>query len=464
MERDAILIVDDESDLLHGLQRVIAMEMDCRVLLAEDAREALRILDDHHVDLLLADIRMPGMDGLELLAHVKERDPAVTVIVMTAFGTISKAVDAIKAGAHDFIQKPLDEARLLSLLREGLNLNRRLRKKNRGIEPDKSCKKLGEMVGGSAPMRAVFKTIRVLAESDETVLIRGETGSGKDLAARAIHAYGRRSGADMITVNCPALPETILESELFGHKKGAFTSAAENRSGLFDNADGGTIFLDEIGDLTLAVQTKLLRVLQDKKIKPLGANESHRVDARIIAATNQDLEARIKAGLFREDLFYRLKVASLNMPPLRDIREDIPVLVDHFLEKIALENEAAEKQLAREVMDHLISRAWPGNIRELENTIRGWCALTLENVITPRCIADALPHERIPGEPSTRGDNSYKELKERAIADFTMEYLDRLLVRTRGNVSLAAQQSGMKRQSLQKIIKRYGVDTARYRD
>ncbi|MCP4695176.1 MAG: sigma-54-dependent Fis family transcriptional regulator [Desulfobacterales bacterium] len=457
----------NENGALEGvdlrLQRTIAMEIDCRVLLARNAREALGVLAAHHVDVVLADIRMPGMDGMELLALIKERDPAVTVIIMTAFGAISKAVDAIKAGAYDFIQKPLDETRLLRLLRKGLDLNRGLREKHLRMEPDKECEKLGDMVGRSAPMAAVFKTIRVLAESDETVLILGETGSGKDLAARAIHACGRRRRADMVTVNCPALPETILESELFGHRKGAFTNAAEDRPGLFERADGGTIFLDEIGDLSLAVQTKLLRVLQDKEIKPLGADESRQVDVRIITATNQDLKARIQGGLFREDLYYRLNVATITMPPPRDIRDDIPVLANHFLKKIAMENQAPEKQLAPEVMDHLLSRPWPGNIRELENTLRGWCALTLEDVITPRCFADAAPPGEARPGPSSRPDNSYQELKERAIADFTLEYLDDLLVRTRGNISLAAEQSGMKRQSLQKIIKRYGIDTGRYR-
>jgi len=462
MAEDTILVVDDETDLLHGLQRTIAMELGCRVLTAENGHRALETIGEQAVDLVLADILMPEMDGLALLERIKQLDPTITVVIMTAYGTIEKAVEAIKKGAYDLIQKPLDEERLFHLLKKGLELNRLVRENARLTEEIGRKETLGLLVGRSRIMRAVFEKIHMLAQSDVTVLIRGETGTGKELAAQAIHRLSRRGRRSMITVNCPAVPESILESELFGYRKGAFTHAVEDRTGMFDQATQSTIFLDEIGDLTLPVQTKLLRVLQDKEIRPLGSNCSHRVDTRIIAATNQDLERRIERGTFREDLFYRLNVATLNMPSLEAIREDIPLLTDHFLNRIALEQGKAVKTVEPEVLNHLMARPWPGNIRQLENLIRGWYAVVSAAVINRRhLVADNRIKETAAGGADL--ERPYLELKDQAIEAFTREYLNRLLNQTRGNVSAAAQLSGMKRQSLQKIIKRYGIDVQRLR-
>jgi DNA-binding NtrC family response regulator len=462
MADDTILIVDDETDLVHGLARTLAIEIDCRILTAENGRQALDIIAENAVDVVLADILMPEMDGLSLLGHVKERDPAITVIIMTAYGTIEKAVEAIKKGAYDLIQKPLDEARLLHLLRKGLELNRLVRENARLTEAVGRKETLGSIVGRSRPMQAVFEKIHMLGQSDVTILIRGETGTGKELAAKAIHRVSRRGRRHMITVNCPALPESILESELFGYRKGAFTHAIHDHAGMFDQANGSTIFLDEIGDLSLPVQTKLLRVLQDKEIRPLGAKRSHRVDSRIITATNQDLEQKIQDRRFREDLFYRLNVATLNMPALDAIREDIPLLVDHFLSLIADQQQKPPKTVTPDVLNRLMELQWPGNIRQLENLIRGWYAVVPEPQITLRhlssdqdlrpCTLNTIDLER-----------PYLDLKEQAIEGFTREYLNQLLRSTGGNVSAAAQISGMKRQSLQKIIKRYDVDVQQLR-
>jgi transcriptional regulator with GAF, ATPase, and Fis domain len=321
---------------------------------------------------------------------------------------------------------------------------------------------LANMIGQSKPMRDTFEKIRMLAKSDATVFIRGDTGTGKDLAAQAIHNLGPRSHRKMITVNCPALPETILESELFGYRKGAFTGAVQDRKGLFDQAHGSSIFLDEIGDLTIPVQTKLLRVLQEKEIKPLGSNLSHSVDVRILAATNQVLETKIQKNLFREDLFYRLNVAPLTMPRLDEMRSDIPLLVDHFLERIAGEQNKPVKTLASEVLNTFLGRDWPGNIRELENVIRGLYAFTSDQKITLAHV-DTNPQPDLPRPKEMDLVKPYQELKERAVETFTREYLNRLLKQTRGNVSTAAQIGGMKRQSLQKIIKRYGLDVDPFR-
>ena len=462
MVEDTILVVDDETDLLVGLQRTLTMEFDCRVITAENGRRALEIMAEHPVDLVLADVLMPEMDGLALLEQVKQLDPAITVIIMTAYGTIEKAVEAIKKGAYDLIQKPLDEERLFHLLKKGLELNRLVRENTRLTEEIGRKETLGSMVGRSRPMRMVFEKIHMLAQSDVTILIRGETGTGKELAARAIHRLSRRGRRSLITVNCPALPESILESELFGYRKGAFTHAVADHTGMFDQADKSTIFLDEIGDLTLPVQTKLLRVLQDKEVRPLGSGRSHQVDARIIAATNQDLEQRIACAQFREDLFYRLNVATLEMPPLDAIREDIPLLTDHFLNQIAKEQDKPAKSVTPEVLNHLMVRPWPGNIRQLENLIRGWYAVLPDPEITARHLAV----ENRSGETAVCAidlEMPYQTLKDQAIEAFTRDYLNRLLRKTQGNVSAAAQLSGMKRQSLQKIIKRYGIDVQRLR-
>ncbi len=461
---DTILIVDDEGDLLRGLKRLLEMELACRVLTAENGAEALRILTKKPVDLLVADIQMPEMDGLTLLREAKSFDPAVTVVIMTAFATIERAVDAIKAGAYDFIQKPFDEDRFIHLLRKGLERSRLVRENRRLKEQVSESEPFQDMVGRSRPLLEVFSTIRMLAQSDVTVLILGETGSGKELAARAIHSLSPRRDRRLVTVNCPAVPESILESELFGYRKGAFTGAEADKEGLFDRARGGTIFLDEIGDLSPSVQTKLLRVLQDKTIQPLGSTSAREVDVRILAATNRDLEQKMRENAFREDLYYRLNVASLTMPPLREIREDIPLLVEHFLREIACEQGKEAKHLAPEVLQALTGRDWPGNVRELENTLRGWCALTPGSVIGP----EQLPAENS-GPLSSEGPQAdilsrpYLELKEKAVASFTRRYVEQLLAHTAGNITLSAQISGIKRQSLQKIIRRYGITVDQYR-
>ena len=462
MADDTILIVDDEADLVAGLQRTIAMETECRVLTAENGVQALQILSQTPIDVVLADIRMPQMDGLSLLEQIKSRDPAVTVIMMTAYGTIEKAVEAIKKGAYDLIQKPLDEQQLFHLLRKGLELNRLVRENARLTEEIGRKQTQGSIVGCSRPMQMVFEKIQMLAQSDVTVLIQGETGTGKELAAKAIHKLSPRGRRNMITVNCPALPESILESELFGYRKGAFTHATTNHTGMFDQASGSSIFLDEIGDLTPAVQTKLLRVLQEKEIRPLGADRSHMVDTRIIVATNQDLEQKISQNLFRDDLFYRLNVAALTMPSLDTIREDIPILVDHFLKLVAGEQETARKCVTPEVLKHLMERQWPGNTRQLENLVRSWYAVIPDVTITLGHLKSESP--LMPSETGMINLTlPYQELKEQAIEAFTLEYLNRLLKKTGGNVSAAAQISGMKRQSLQKIIRRYGIDVQRLR-
>ena len=459
---DRILIAEDETDLLYGLGRTIQMEIDCEILLAANGRAALEMIKQQPVDLLLTDIRMPDMDGMELLRHTRAVDPYITVVIMTAYGSIEQAVAAIKGGAYDFVTKPFEEPQILHVLTKGLERNRLIRENQRLQKQVAGAKSFHDIIGTGAEMHKVFEAIRMLGRSDVTVLIRGESGTGKEMAARAIHALSHRSARPMVTVNCPALPENILESELFGYKKGAFTNALHDKAGLFSEAHGSTIFLDEIGDISLALQTKLLRVLQEKEIRPLGDNKTHKVDVRIIASTNQDLEHKIDQGAFRQDLYYRLNVAKLQLPALRRRKEDIPLLVDHFLKSAARQMKVPTKTITPEALNRLLAHSWPGNVRELENTIQGLVALVQDAQIR----LSHLPPLACPVDVQNDAVNTslpYKQQKELMIKRFTAQYIARLLQKTGGNVSEAACLSQIKRQSLQKILRRCNIDPAQYR-
>ena len=460
--KDILLIVDDEADLLSGLKRSISQELECTVLTATDGKEAMRVIRNEPVDVALTDINMPGMDGLSLHKNIVEHAPALSVIMMTAYGTIEIAVKALKQGAYDFIQKPFDFDNLVRLLKKGFERNRLLSENNRLQQQITEQGVLKSLVGKSSRMQTIHQQIETLAKTDVPVLITGETGTGKDLAANAIHEISNRCHKSMITVNCPALPEGLLESELFGHSKGAFTGADRQRKGLFDRAEGSTIFLDEIGDLPLSLQTKLLRVLQNQEVRPIGAAKSHKINVRILAATNQNLIFKIESGEFRADLFYRLNVASLVMPTLNEIRDDIPLLISHFLSKSATELRTDPKLISPEVLKRLKAHDWPGNTRELENALRSWTATVSAKTIE-------LEHLTIEDSEEYETDTDfdlkgpYKLLKERVIERFTRDYVCRLLKQTQGNISASAEISGITRQSLQKIIHRYEINTMDYR-
>ncbi len=462
-----ILIVDDEPDMLQLLKRSLEPDLKCRVLTAGSGREALELLSADGADLVLADIKMPGMDGLTLLARIRERRPELTVLMMTAYGSIDTAVEAMKQGAYDFITKPFDHDALVVRLEKALERSSLL-KENRRLK--KECDMDGglrNMAGKSAAMQRAFETIRMVAKTDLTVLITGESGTGKDLAARAVHALSDRSARPFIAVNCPAVPETILESELFGYKKGAFTHAVRNRTGLFQEADGGAVFLDEIGDISTTIQTKLLRVLQEKEFKPLGDNRTVKADVRIIASTNRDLKEKIRTGEFREDFYYRLNVLPVELPPLRERREDIPLIAGHLLEKHCMKLNKPPKRIAPDLMEMFMSRPWEGNVRELENAvIRGVLFSKTDEI----CIRDmgwrtddtADPCPAPPMADELTG-LSYKSAKEETLKQFNAGYLGRILSEHQGNVTRAAKQCGLERQSLQQIMKRYAINPDDYR-
>ncbi|MGD9007495.1 MAG: sigma-54 dependent transcriptional regulator [Desulfobacteraceae bacterium] len=459
-----ILVVDDELDMLQLLQRSLEKELGCRVEVASSGEMALDQLDRHAVDLLVTDIRMSGMSGLELLQQVKLAYPNLTVVMMTGFGDIEVAVKAMKQGAYDFITKPFDHDALVLRLEKALERTRLVKENLRLQRECRDNSAYGDLVGKSPAMQKVFETLQMVAQTEMTVLITGESGTGKELAARAVHSLSPRSAGPFVTVNCPTLPESILESELFGYRKGAFTHATQNKIGLFQEANGGSIFLDEIGDISLVIQTKLLRVLQEKEIKPLGDTKTIKVDTRIIASTNQDLDMKIDSGDFREDVYYRINVLPVRMPPLRERVEDIPLIANFLVEKHCAEIHKPLKQISAQLMDQLMKREWAGNIRELENAILRGILFAAGDEIRPGDID--LPKTSTRSYPDIEvdtTDTSYKDAKERVLSIFNHRYIGNLLKLCKGNVTQAAEKCGMKRQALQQIIRRYQIKTGDYR-
>ena len=458
-----ILVVDDEPDMLALLKRSLEPDLNCQVDTVTSAEQALeRLSGGASFDLVLADIKMQGIDGLELLHLIKQDDPLQTVVMMTAYGHIELAVKAMKLGAYDFITKPFEYDTLVVKLEKALERSRLIRENHRLQHQCADQHILDRLVGKSPAMQQVFNTIKMVADAEHTVLITGESGTGKDLTARAIHTLSRRSSGPYIPVNCPTVPENILESELFGYKKGAFTHATQNKRGLFQEAHGGTIFLDEIGDINPTIQTKLLRVLQEKEIKPLGATRSIQVDVRIIASTNQDLMEKIHNHQFREDVFYRLNVLPIHLPPLRERVEDIPLLANHLLHKHAIEINRQEKSISSELMAVFQKRHWKGNVRELENiVIRGLLYSTGEEILPADAGLDVASSSA--ASSAFPLDLPYKAAKEDVLRRFTQTYIDQLLSTHQGNVTQAARDAGMERQALQQLMKRFDIPADRYR-
>ncbi|MEA3438163.1 MAG: sigma-54 dependent transcriptional regulator [Thermodesulfobacteriota bacterium] len=459
----SILIVDDEMDMLQLLKRSLEPDLNCEVKTALSGEQALRLLENKMFDLVLADIKMPGMDGLELLELIKRENPDITVLMMTGHGDVETAVEAMKSGAYDYITKPFDHDALVLRLEKALERNSLLME---NIRLQKECKEsdvFQKLVGKSSKMQRVYETIQMVAKTDLTVLITGETGTGKDLTAKAIHTLSNRCSGPYIAVNCPTVPEHILESELFGYKKGAFTHATQNKAGLFQAAHRGTIFLDEIGDISPTIQTKLLRVLQEKEIKPLGDTRSVDVDVRIIASTNRNLEEKIKNAEFREDFFYRLNVLPIELPTLREHREDIPLIANHLLEKHNRKLEKSVKRISTDLMEIFVQRTWNGNVREMENVIMQGILFSSSDEITPRDVGFEKNTHKSGFIGRTFQDMAYKDAKEQILKQFNADFIGNLLTMNKGNVTQAARLCGLERQALQQIMRRYGMKAEPFR-
>lgn len=393
---EKILIIDDEKSILDLLSVVFKKE-GYTVFTSISAGKALELIDKEDIDLVLTDIKMPQLSGMDILGHVQERRPDIPVIMITAYGTITQAVQAFKQGAFDYVVKPFDMGELKIIVAQGLE-KRQLKQENTLLKKEfKEKYTFTNMVGKSKSISDIYTLIEKISASDSTVLITGESGTGKEVAARAIHVHSRRKDKPFVSINCGALPESLLESELFGHMKGSFTGAYINKKGMFEMAANGTLFLDEVGEMSPMTQVKLLRSLQDHKIRRVGGTEEIAVDVRIIAATNQDPKKRIEEGRFREDLFYRLNVISFNMPPLRLRKGDVPLLAHHFLAEFCEKQGKKQKRFAPEVINVFEAYPWPGNVRELENMVERIVAIEDRETITNK----SLPDEMLTPQPFT---------------------------------------------------------------
>ena len=463
MDNDTVrlILVDDEVRLLEAMAKGLSTD-NCLVSTVESGREALELLEQEDYEVMISDLVMPGMDGLELLNAVKKKYPELPVIILTGHGTIPSAVQAMQEGAFSYITKPanLDEVGIIirkaaehgRILRENIALRKQV---HRRIS-------YANIIGESDTMQNVFKIIERVKDTRSTILITGESGTGKELVAKAVHYNGDLKEKPFVTVDCAALTETLLESELFGHVKGAFTGAHKDHAGYFEAADGGTVFLDEIGEFSLGLQTRLLRVLQEGEFARVGDHKVRRVHVRVIAATNRDLENAVDQGLFREDLFYRLNVITVHMPPLRRRVQDVPLLINHFLEKF---NEKLNRRVVRvspDAMEIFVNYPWPGNVRELENIMERMVTFCDDDVLKAIIIPDDIKSRAREVEEENRQTKklitqTYKDAKSQVIEDFTKEYIEGMLQECEGKITKASNRSGMDRGCFYRLMKKYDI-------
>ncbi|MBI3080649.1 MAG: sigma-54-dependent Fis family transcriptional regulator [candidate division NC10 bacterium] len=448
------LVVDDEENMVHVLTTLLAQE-GFGVAAARTGEEALERIRSEVVDLVLLDVRLPGRDGLEVLEAVKAQRPDCGVLMMTAFGSIESAVAALRAGADDYLVKPFraeEVLRRIQAVLERQGLRREVRRLRREVGTRYG---FGNLLGRSPAMRALLGQLEQVAATRSTVLLMGESGTGKELAARALHYNSDRAERPFVVIDCAAIPETLQESELFGPTRGAFTGAVAAKRGLFEEAHGGTLFLDEVGDLSAATQAKLLRVLQEGTIRRLGDTRTIQVDVRIIAATNRDLPAEVRAGRFREDLFFRLNVLPLRLPPLRERPEDIPLLTEHFLRRFAAETGRPVRQIAPPALDCLMAYRWPGNVRELEHAIERAVLLSQGEILEVGDLPPAVQGGG--GQGVEEAPLSLRDAVARLNADLERGLIRRALARTGGNRTEAAALLGISRRALLYKLKEYGI-------
>ncbi len=438
-----VLVVDDEPSNLLSIEKILRKE-GVRVLTADGAKPALEAARKHRVDVVLTDLMMPGINGVELLRAIKEVSPDTEVVMMTAYGTVETAVLAMREGAYDFVEKPLKRMTIVKSVRKAAE-RQRLVTENRTLREELRLLTSREIVGQSAALRRVLDVANQAAPSSATVLVLGESGTGKELIARYIHSRSTRTAGPFVAVNCAAIPESILEAELFGHERGAFTGAVGKKDGRFSKARGGTLFLDEIGELSPAVQVKILRVLQEGEYEPVGGN-TIKADVRIVAATNRDLAAEVEAGRFREDLYYRLNVIAVTAPPLRSRREDVPLLVDHFLGVYCRKNQRARLEVPPGVMQRLCDYGWPGNVRELENAMERAAVL---------CRGDSLTLADLPdnvAEAEAQDVTALTIALGTPLAEVEQRLIRETLRHTSGDKSLAAQLLGISTRTIYRKV------------
>ena len=444
-KQTTILVVDDEQVHRYMLCSMLK-EWGWRCVEADDGQTAVAAVEKHHYDAVLMDVRMARMDGREAFSRIHAIQPALPVIIMTAYSSVDNAVEAIRRGAHDYLTKPLDFDRLRLALERAVDRRQVAEQQRQGTA--EAGPLVTSIIGTSPPMLELLEMITFVAPTEATVLIYGESGTGKELVAEALHHNSLRREGPFVKVNCAALAESLLESELFGHEKGAFTGADRRREGKFVQADGGTLFLDEIGETTQAMQVKLLRVLQEQELQRVGGEETINIDVRIIAATNRDLEEEVRRGNFREDLYYRLNVVMLSVPPLRERGEDIPLLVRHFADFFAQKNRRRLEGITPECMDLLCRYPWPGNVRELENAVERGIILMRGEQLTEKSLP--LTIQKMAGEPELAGGN-----RPASLFEVEKETIIQTLDETKGNKSEAARRLGITRKTLQNKLQKY---------
>ncbi|MCD5390469.1 sigma-54 dependent transcriptional regulator [candidate division NPL-UPA2 bacterium] len=444
-----ILVVDDEENMRKSLKALLGTE-GYEVRTASSGEEAIRVAGDEVFPLLITDLRLDGMDGMDAYRAIKERSPRTLAIIITGHASLKSAIEAIRLGAYDYLVKPFKPEEILLTVRRASE-HQQLVEENVHLQGELGEKfGFNNIVAKSTPMEEVFQLMRKVAPSSVTVLLRGESGTGKELVARAIHYNSPRKEKRFIGVSCGALPETLLESELFGHEKGAFTGALKQKRGLFEVADGGTIFLDEIADLSLSTQMKLLRVLQEQEFQRVGGTDLIRVNLRLISATNKDLEDGVREGKFREELYYRINVVSISLPPLRERKDDIPLLVQHFLKK----HQAATKTVPPKTMELLMMYHWPGNVRQLENVVERAIALSQGRVISENDLPPQIRLNSQPASPDQLGNLTFQEARE----NFEKQFLQRAILRNRGNISATSREIKLSRRHFYEKMKSYHIN------
>ncbi len=450
MAKEKILVVDDEASHRTMLKAVLTSE-GYQISEADDGKTAIEAVEREFYDLILMDVRMTELDGIEAMQEMKKISPAIPIIIMTAYGSVETAVDALKSGAYDYLTKPLDIEELKILINKALD-HYRLREENIVLRERLADRfDFSKIIGKSKPMKDLFETLAMIAPSNATVLLYGESGTGKEIVANALHQNSPRTKSPFIKVSCAALPETLLESELFGHERGAFTGAIGRKEGRFQLANGGTIFLDEVSEMSPTTQVKLLRVLQEREFEPLGSTKTIHVDIRIIAATNKNLEEEVKKGNFREDLFYRLNVVPIEVPPLRRRKEDIPLLAKHFLNIYCEKAQTPNKGFLPKTMDLMIRYDWPGNIRELENAIERAVLLCQGEYISPEDLPHAVQGAEGEGLPGVAVPSGM------TLREVEREVIVQTLEETEGNRTQTARILGISRKTLQNKLKEYGI-------
>jgi DNA-binding NtrC family response regulator len=460
--KGTVLVVDDERAICIAIQRLLTgrgYEVDT----VSSGEEAIDRLGRQPAHLVITDLNLKRLSGMDLLRWTREHAPDTAVVMITAYGSEKVAVEAMKLGAADYVPKPFDNDELVLVVDrvlEGVALRRDLRLFQ---EQAAGAYQFASIVGRGVAMQRVFDVIRKVADTDLTVLIRGPSGTGKELVANALHYNSPRRTKPMVKVNCAAFSRELVESELFGHEKGAFTGAVGAREGKFEIADGSTLLLDEIGDMSLETQAKILRVLQERELERVGGNRTIKVDVRVLAATNQDLEAKVKQGTFREDLYYRLNVVSIVLPPLRERAEDIPLLIEHFLGVVAARLKREPKPLASDTYRALCAHEWNGNVRELEHALEQAVALASGPEIQLADLPAAVRPAHAEPSPAPEPAGSFKEAKQRVIETFERQFIAEALARHHGNISKAAEDMGMYRQHLQLKLAEYGIDPGKYK-